>query len=85
MTKRKERDPQPGDLKPSPCPWCKSKAEPYLNGSYVDGWVSFVVCSERSGCGARGPEKRTGYRSNEEWEIQDEAVKAWNKVAREKT
>lgn len=70
--------------KPNPCPWCNSKAESYLNGSYVDGWVSFVECSNRLECGARGPEKRTKTRSSDECAVQDEAVEAWNKVARRK-
>lgn len=64
----------------NPCPWCGKKAVVYLNGTYVDGWISFVECSDFS-CNARGPKKQTGGYSNDEYETQDQAIELWNAVS----
>lgn len=69
--------------KREPCPWCKSKAESYTNGSYVEGWISFVECSDFE-CGARGPKKQTGGMSNDERITEDQAIEAWNTVVKNK-
>ncbi len=65
-----------------PCPWCGSKAKSDLHGTYRSGWLTFVFCSNILHCGVRGPEKRTGGYSSEEYEIQDSVIDLWNSVIR---
>jgi hypothetical protein len=45
------------DYIPKYCPWCGTKTQVYLSGSYIGGWTSFVHCSDHLTCGVRGPEK----------------------------
>lgn len=63
-----------------PCPWCKKPSKTYLEGSYVNGWTSFVYCSDMLDCGARGPTIRTLGLSNDNWDTEDRAIEAWNLV-----
>ncbi len=64
----------------NPCPWCHKDARVYLNGSYVEGWTSFVECSDYL-CNARGPQKQSGPMSNDDYVTQDRAIESWNMVA----
>jgi len=71
-----------GDIRIEPCPWCGKEAVPYLEGTYSDGWTSFVQCSDTLNCGSRGPIKRTSACSNDEWVIENEAINDWNSVVK---
>ncbi len=66
------------------CPWCGSVAVPYTEGSYSNGWVSHVLCSNSLDCGAQGPTKRTRGCSNDNWVIESEAIKDWNSVVKKR-
>ncbi len=73
-------------VKIEPCPWCKKEAKAYLEGSYSEGWTSFVSCSNISECDARGPVKTTcgGLKGgNDEYVVETHAIEAWNTVAGE--
>lgn len=71
------------DKKIEPCPWCGKDVKCYISGSYVEGWLAFVDCCDID-CNARGPNKRTKCRSNDEYIIETEAIEAWNKVVGKK-
>ena len=64
------------------CPWCGANGSAYCEGSYVDGWIAFVECSNSIKCGARGPSKRTGARSNDEHNVLEQAIKVWNAISK---
>jgi Lar family restriction alleviation protein len=55
-----------------PCPFCGETPAPGEVGTDESGKWGFVEC----GCGARGPDVRTGYQPSPLWEVA--AVEAWN-------
>ena len=63
-----------------PCPWCGKNSSAYLDGSYVEGWVAYVRCSDYL-CDARGPRKRSGPMSNDEYIVMERAMEAWNMIS----
>jgi hypothetical protein len=69
-----------GEFIPLPCPWCGKDTKIYEEGSYVEGWVAFVECSNVLNCGARGPERRIEPRSSNEDSLRDRVIELWNKI-----
>ena len=57
-----------------PCPFCGGAGEPQFENRIPRGKWAFIECV---GCGAKGPDVRTGYADIEEW--RDDAVKEWNR------
>lgn len=73
-----QKEPPPRIL---PCPWCHKDMRVNISGSYTSGWTSFVECCDYN-CGARGPQKKTTGRSNDEYVVENQAIKAWNEVVK---
>lgn len=57
-----------------PCPFCGSKQVSTQEDSQTGGKWGFVGC----GCGARGPDVRTGYDFTPRAEWRSDAVSGWN-------